>query len=176
MKQLQLDRRDQVTLVCAGLVVMLVLFMAVYLPTGPMKNYREAERALRDAQEQLNMWQMQKQEQLARLESQESFQQRLAARPGNFQLISFLDQMLIETGLKGREELSTPRDRAARDRPNNPMAELQLTGVSLEELVNFLHRVHSSGNLVAVYQINNIGPSRDERGLDLNLTFVTVAA
>ena len=171
----QLEKRDQIALVCAGLVLVLVLFMAFYLPSGPMRKHQEAERALRDARQQLSMWQMQKQEQLARLESQEEFRQRLAARPRNFQLISFLDQMIIETGLKGREDLRTSRDRLAQTQRNLPMADLELSGISLEELVNFLHRVHSSGNLVAVYRIGHITPARDKRGLDLSLTFVTVS-
>jgi type II secretory pathway component PulM len=172
MKPLQLDRRDKIAMVCAGLVLLLVLFMALYLPSGPLRKHQEAQRALNNARQQLTMWQQQKQEQLGRLESQEEFQQRLAARPRNFQLISFVDQMLIETGLKGREELSTSRDRAAQQQP---MADLKLNGVSLEELVNLLHRIHSSGNLVAVYKIDHIRPARDERGLDLSLTLVTVS-
>lgn len=172
MKPTQLERRDQIALACAALVVLLVLFMAFYLPAGPLKKYRNAERALKDAHSNLTMWQQQKQEQLARLKSQESFQQRLSARPKPFNMLSFLEQTLRESNLNQRYELNTSRDR--RSTPTQPMADLELRGVGLEELVNFLHRIYSSGNLVAVYEVDYIRPTREQKGLDVKMTLVTV--
>ncbi|MBI2433953.1 MAG: hypothetical protein HYV26_13885 [Candidatus Hydrogenedentes bacterium] len=172
MNSLKLEKRDTVAIICASLVLLLVLFMAFYLPVGPMKKYRQAQNELNNTRNELHNLQQLKQEELTRLQSQDELRQRLSTRPKSFDLIPFVDQVLRETALNQRAELSSSRSRANTSR--QPMAELELKGVSLEELVTFLHRIYDSNNLVAIYQVDHIRPAQDNKGLDLSLKLVTL--
>ncbi len=169
-----LEPRDRVAILCASLVILLVVGRAFYLPAVPLKHYQKSQQALAQNQDQLRSLQQLKQEELARLESQDDFRKRLETRPKTFDLLGYTDELLRQTKLKDRAKLNTSRSRASTS--IEPMAELEMTGVSLVEIVDFLHRIYGSGNLVAVYEIDHIRPAKDNKGLDLSLTLVTVKA
>jgi len=172
MNTLQLEKRDKISLACAAVAVLLVVFMLLYLPAGPLKNHQEAEAELRSIRDQVGMLQSLKQEEEARLRSQEAFVEQLNARPRSFDFTNFVDQALRETNLHQRYQLSTHTSRQAT--ANQPMLDVDLQGVNLDELVSFLHRIYTSGNLIAVYEVNRIEPAVDQRGLDFKLVLVTV--
>ena len=78
----------------------------------------------------------------------------LQTRPRNFDLFSFSEGLLKETGLIERATLESGATR--RTSANQPMVTLRLSGINLRELIDFLHKVYASGNAVVVYDLDRV--------------------
>jgi len=167
-----LDAREKLGLVFSGLTLALVLGMLVYVPNGPRKDFLQSQTDLKQARHQLVMTQKMKAEEEARLRSQEALMAKLEARPPTFDFFSFVNRILRQTNLTGRAKLDNYRARTVS--PKQPMVQLKLQGVSLKELVDFLHQIYSSGNLVALYKMDRLYPALNNQGLDCDLTLVTL--
>ena len=79
-----------------------------------------------------------------------------------------------EAGLSARAKLGN--DQSARNKkewPKHPMVELELTGVSLNEVVELLYKVRSSKNLVSIYKLE-MEPAVRDKGLRCEITFVSI--
>lgn len=48
--------------------------------------------------------------------------------------------------------------------------ELSVTGASLEEVVQLLHKIFSSNSMVIVQDLRELGPSKQGKGLDCRVT------
>jgi hypothetical protein len=169
---IQLDKREKLGLFFGGLALLLVLFMLLYIPTGPSKNYAESLRLLEDAREELLFAQIEKIAEEERLRSQEELRALLEKRPANFDFFSFVNNALRKANLTDRAQLENYRTRQSI--AQQPMLNLRLQGVSLEELVDFFHQIYSSGNLVAVYKVDRLRPMANNKGLDCDITLVTL--
>lgn len=167
-----LDKREQAGMIFGGLGVVCVLFMLAFIPLGPMKNFRESQAQILQAENDLQLARSLKIDEEVRLQSQEAFMQRLKARPANFDFVSFVSQTLRDSDLMGRAQVENYRTRQSS--AVQPMVQCQLQGIRLEELVDLLHRVYASENLVAVFKVDRLEPSPTGKGLDCDLTFVTV--
>jgi hypothetical protein len=55
------------------------------------------------------------------------------------------------------------------------MLQLKLNGISLQELIDFLHKIYTSKNLVVVYRVESLKPTPDNKGLDYNVVFMSPA-
>ena len=170
MKQLTLSKREQAEILLAGILAILVVFLAMFLKAVPVTRYQQAEQNLEGLKDRLASLQTLKREEERELESQEAFRQRLEARPANFDFFAFVNEALKQAGLSDRAEVRTARE----TKPTQPMVQVQLTNITLDELVDFMHRVYASDNLVAVYEVTEIRPEKDEKGLFFELTLVTV--
>lgn len=167
-----LDMRDKLGLGCAGLAVLLVAGMILYIPTGPQARYIESLRAMKEAQRQLVMSQKVKAEEEARLRSQEALMAKLTARPPSFDFFSYVNRQLQQAKLLNRAKLDNYRTRTSSAK--QPMVQLRLDGVGLKELTDFLHQLYSSGNLIAVYKMDRLRPAVNGQGLECDLTLVTL--
>jgi len=172
VNELNLDQRERLGLIFAATAVLLVVFLLIYIPTGPREKYRKARQQVRSLGEDLKLAALVREEEEQRLKSQKTLMERLEARPDNFVFITFIERKLVETQLRDRAELDQYRPRGASAR--QPMVKLRLENVSLEELVNFLHEVYSSQNVVALYQLRKLEPAPNNRGLDCDMTLVTL--
>jgi len=172
MKALKLDRREQAGLASGILALLLVLALLAYIPSGPRKKYLQSHQELLALQNELSTIEMLKVEELARLNGQKILMERLAARPQNFDLFSFVDRTLRECNLKEGSQLENASSR--RLIANQPMVDLSLTNVSLQDLVDFLHKIYASKNLVALYKLDQLRPASREKGLDCEMTLVTM--
>lgn len=171
--KLNLDFKEKVALFVGVLALILVLILAAYVPMGPRKWYLESQRNLESAKEDLQLQQLFKQEEAERLNRQKALMEKLEGRPADFSLFAYLDALLTTTNLRGRAELEPYRTKDAS--PKQPMVQLRLREVSLEELVGFIYEVYGSGNLIAVYKMDYLRPAPAENGLDCDITFVTLA-
>ena len=54
------------------------------------------------------------------------------------------------------------------------MVQLRLQGVAFEQLVDFLHQIYSGDRLIALYKLDFLRPSPTEKGLDCDITLVTL--
>lgn len=169
---IQLDKREKTGLFFGGLAFLLVIFMMLYIPMGPSKNYAESLRRLENAREELMFAQIEKTAEEERLRSQEALRVLLESRSASFDFFSFVNNALRRANLTDRAQLENFRTRQST--AQQPMLNLRLQGVSLKELVDFFHHIYSSGNLVAVYKIDRIRPSTGSKGLDCEITLVTL--
>ena len=169
---LNLDLREKIALSLGILATLLVVILAIYVPTGPRKWYAESERELALLREELELQELFRQEEEDRLNRQKVLMEKLEGRPDNFSLFTYVDNLLNSTGLRGRAQLEQyrPRNISAKQ----PMVQLRLQGVAFEELIDFLFKVYSANNLIAVYKMDYLRPAPTDRGLDCDITFVTL--
>ncbi len=170
--KINLDVREKFALGLGLLALLLVIALAVYVPLGPRKGYLASEKELASLRSELELQILFKMEEAARLEKQKALMEKLEVRPAGFSLFTHVDNLLTGTGLRGRAQLEQFRPRDAS--PRQPMVQLRLQGVSLEELVDFLHRIYEGNNLIAAYKMDYLRPSPTEKGLDCDITFVTL--
>lgn len=167
-----LDKRDKGTLLFAGLFLLLALFMAVYVPMSLGKRYSAAKDQLEQKQQELQLARLDLLAEEDRVRRQEKLLAVLNARDPRFDLFSFVNGALKETKLNDRAKLEiAPTTRNSS--PNHPMVELELTGVSLEEVIELFYKVGGSKNLIAVHKMA-IEPAVRNRGLKCEVTFVTL--
>lgn len=169
---LNLDLKEKVALTLGLLAVALVVVLAIYVPLGPRKWYLESQEDLVARQEELKMQLLFKADEAERLRKQKVLMEKIESRPPDFSLFTFLDNLLNTTKLRGRAQLDQYKARNLS--PKQPMVQLRLQGVSFEELVDFLYKIYSSGNLIAVYKMDYLRPSPTEKGLDCDITFATL--
>jgi len=167
-----LDKRERGTVFFAALFLLLAAFMLFYVPGTWGNRFQQAKQRVAEKQQELQLAQLEKMEEVERVERQESMLAILNARDPRFDLFSFINRSVGEAGLKERARLENGR-RPRGFSEKHPLVDLELTGVSLEELVNFLHAVRNSNNLVAVYKMA-LEPTPREQGLRCEITFVTV--
>ncbi len=169
-----LSRREQIGLACGIVALLLVVFMLIYVPMGPKKRYERSLSDLESLRNQLRVTRLLKADEAARLRNQAPLMKRLEARPANFELFSAVDKLLKNHNLKDRASLKD--DRGRNQSPKQLRVRLELEGVSLAELVDFLYTVHASENLMAVYKVNRLTPHARNQGLDCDLVLVSVKA
>jgi len=169
-----LDTREKGTLVFAALFLALTLFMAVYVPNTWGKRHAAAQSQLNQKKQELQLAQVEKLAEEARVASQQQLLELLDARGASFSLFPFINGMVSEAGLSERAKLGN--DQSARNRqqwPKHPMVELELNGVSLDELVDLLYKIRSSNNLVSIFKME-MEPAVRDRGLRCTITFVSI--
>lgn len=178
-------RRESSPELTIGIVaVAFIVFMIIFIYTGPMKRYRMSEIELADLQQQMNSLQEAEQVEEARLQRQEVLMERLKQRKPNFDLWSFMNTILTETKLKDRANLENYRPRGdwrslstARDVSGDvTMMLLKLNGVTLKELVDLLYRVYASNDLVVMYRLEYLRAAGEAKGLDCSVVFLTPKA
>ena len=161
--------------------VAFVVFMAIFIYTGPLKRYRMSESELADLRRQVNALGKDRQVEEARLQRQEALMARLKERKPNFDLWSFMNTILTETKLKDRANLENykPRGdwRSGREISGDvTMMQLKLNGVTLKELVDLLHKIYASNDLVVMYRLEYLRAAGEDKGLDCSVVFLTPKA
>jgi len=156
----------------------LVVFMCVFIPSGPMKKYNEAKAEVTDLQSQLQLAVQNKKAEETRLRSQEELMGRLRERKADFDLWSFLNAVLTETSLKERAILENYKPRSDKRDALEFVTMVQMTigAVSLEELVDVLHKIYASNNLILLYRLEYLRPANDNKGLDCKIIFLSPKA
>lgn len=169
-----LDTRDKGTVAFAILFLVLAVFMAVYVPNSWGKRYTAAKSQLAQKKQELQLAQLDKMTELERVRSQQQLLEQLNARGAGFSLFPFINSMVGEAGLSERAKLGN--DQSSRNKkqwPKHPMVELELNGVSLNEVVDLLFKIRSSQNLVSIYKLE-MEPAVRDRGLRCEITFVSI--
>lgn len=169
------EKRDQLAVMCSIVAVALVVFMLLFIPTGPLRKFRGSQTEVDDLRQQRQLLRMSVEAERARLRSQEALRERLANRDPGFDLWSFLNTVLAETGLRDQANLDRvePRTRDKNMAQYATMVELSLPGVTLEQLVKLLHRIYNSNNLVVLYKLDYLRPTSGNKGLECSATFLS---
>lgn len=164
------------------IAIAFVVFMALFIYTGPLKRYHMSQTQLADLRLRVTELNDEKRLEEARLLSQETLTERLKERKPNFDLWAFMNATLAETKLKERANLENYKPRgdwrgAGKEATDDiTMVQLKLEGVTLKDLVDFLHRIYASKNLVAAYKLEYLRPIGEDKGLECNIIFLTPKA
>lgn len=169
---LNLDPREKVALGLGIVALSLVAVLAAYVPLGPRKAHLASQETLKSLQDELTLQSLFREEEAVRLEKQKALMERIQARPDDFSLFTYMDNLLTATGLRSKAQLEQFKPRNAS--PRQPMVQLRLQGIALEEFTNLLHKVYVDNNLVTVYKLDFLRPAAGDRGLDCDITFATI--
>ncbi len=156
----------------AILVLLLVFMFALYIPSGPRKNFMRSADTVKDLHNELILAEGGLQNEQIRLKEQEQLMQILDKRDKSFDLFSFVTNLLKETNLASRAPLENYR--TSRTSAKQPMVQLQINGVNLQELIDFLHKVYASGNAVVVYDMERLQAEKNNNGLECHMKLMTV--
>jgi len=172
MNQLNLDPKERMGLLIGLGALAVVIGLALYIPSGPKLNYERAKVRLENLENDLQLARLTKMEEELRLESQQVLMDRVKGRPQNFELLTFIDRLLVDNNLKDRAQLAYFR--GARASTEQPMVDLRLSNVGLQELIDFLHAMYNSNNLIAMYKLDSLRPANNRQGLDCTITLATL--
>ena len=163
----KLKPREKVV-VAVGTVVLLLIGITPLAQRG-WSAYERSEALVEESRDRFQLaqeWQIAIEEERA---GQKAIRDQLRRRPPRFDLYSFTNLALREEKLQERATLNT-------ESLNNPALDgvlVELRGISMKQLVDFLHRLYDSGNLIVVQKVDHLRPANDGNGLDLRMTLMS---
>ena len=159
------------------LAILSVVTMAILILFFPYKHYKDSCLTLEDTRSRLAELTMAKNEEMQRLKNQEELTARLKARKPDFTLFSYLNTVLTDNGLKDRADLKevhpNPNDKKNTLGQDVTSVQLTIKGVSLKELVDLLHTIYASENLVVMERLDSLQAAPDNHGIDCTLVLLT---
>ncbi|HNR29261.1 MAG TPA: hypothetical protein PKI11_00085 [Candidatus Hydrogenedentes bacterium] len=174
MRDLNLTPRERLGMLMAAFAVTLVLAGVLYMPAGPLKWYRASTQEVESLQRGLLLAQLSRVDEEQRVEAQKWIKNAMQERGVGFNLMTFLSQVVQQKGLVGRAQLQNQSP--PRGVENVELVNVSFEGMTLTELLDFLHAVYASGKLIVVYNMNFLGPGPHDRGIDCRLSFLTLKA
>ncbi len=167
MAKLNLENREQ-RVVAVGAIAA-VLIVGWMLARGPLDTYRQSKEDLRTAAENLETTRLLHGEILKARNNEELIRKQIARR-GNLDLSSFVSTIVREKGLYERNAEVKAFQRVFKS-DKLVAVQVELKGVSAEELLDVLHRIYSSENLVVLHKLDWIKLALNQQGLDCNMVF-----
>lgn len=168
MAFMKLQDRERRMVIGGGLAALAIVLYLV--GEGPLQAYSESADKLQQARDRLVQAEKLHNSVIRKREEQEVLRQKLASKPG-FDLLQFVAGKVREGGLATRANIDNS-GRAVTGSAELAAVRVGLRGVSLEELVDFLHKIYASGNLVVLHNLDQLEPAADKKGLDCEMTFV----
>ncbi len=170
MPGIELQKREKILV---SLAAICALAVAVYhVSQGPLQAYRNAQEELVDARYTLEQARVLEQEVVEARGSRQALASYLEARSSNFDLFTFVNTTLSQAGVLERAQILNTRG-GLRGVPQGDFdgVTVTLNGVSMEELIDFVHRIYDSGNLIVLSDLSHLRPASDGRGLDTEMVF-----
>ena len=169
---MQLAKREKLLISLAVGVIVLVL--AVQLAIMPFVNKREryrnsVEAKQRDLQEMMLL----RQEYLALQQDSDVVAKRLAGRPQNFTLFSFLEKAAGEAGVKDNIKYMKPSASSTKGPFKESLVEMKLEKITLGQMVGYLKLIESPVNLVNIKRISIQSNKKETQYLDAILQVLT---
>lgn len=168
MAGMKLQDRERRTLIVGGIAA--VLIVGYLVGEGPFRAYGESEEKLGQARDRLRQAQAIHQRVLKNREEQAILREQLRGTPG-FDLLTFVNGAVREGGLAARASIDNT-GRAVTGSNELTSVRVSLEGVSLSELIDFLHHIYASGNLVVLHNLDRLVPASDRKGLDCEMVLV----
>jgi hypothetical protein len=170
MAKIKLDKQERAGLALAGLALFLLAAGLIYIPQGPLEDFRQSQREVTRLQSDLLTTRSILQDENQRVLEQRWIREALEQRPPNFSLFAALEGLKNEVGLKASLSSQSP----PRGAENVELVNMDIEGMSLEQLIDLLHGVYQSGNLIVVYNMGTLTTMADDMGLRCRLTFLTL--
>ncbi|MCK4389000.1 MAG: type II secretion system protein M [Desulfobacterales bacterium] len=103
----------------------------------------------------------------------QGIQQTLSRRKKGFTLFSFLEKAAGEAQVKARIKSMKPSVSSGKGPYKESMVEMRLEAITLEELVGYLYRIESPGDLVNIKRISISGNKKEPGYLDAIIQVLT---
>jgi hypothetical protein len=146
----------------------MVLFMSF---RNKAEALADSESNLQTAQENFNAAQLFRETIISEREGQKVIRTKLKARSRSFDLYNFSNKCITDFKLQNRATLQSV-GLSSRDKAFDGV-QITLKGISLEELVNLLHTMYDSDNLIMMKKMNYLRPTRDKKGLECSLEMLS---
>ncbi|MBW1817297.1 MAG: type II secretion system protein M [Deltaproteobacteria bacterium] len=148
-----LSRREKIMVGSAA--ALLLAISIVYFAVLPFLDKRDAlQRGIRQKERALMEIVALSAEHRAMDGSSNDVRERLKRRAATFTLFSFLESAARETGVKDRIAYMKPSITTGTGPYQESQVEMKLAGVTLKELVTYLHAVESPHHLVSVLRLS----------------------
>ena len=168
------SREKKIVALCAALVLAAVINFLLVSPSVDKRD--ELRRSIRSSQLQLEELRKLAREYDQILKETQAIRKNMGGRAQSFELLPFLSQTANKLNLKNNLTSMRPSRRALGGNLSENLVELELRGVSLENLVDYLHEVEKAGAAVAVASIR-VGPeSRLGGGLNVSMLVTSINA
>ncbi|MFP6584868.1 MAG: hypothetical protein VCD00_20205 [Candidatus Hydrogenedentota bacterium] len=104
-------------------------------------------------------------------EGQRVIQEKLRARPRNFDLYNFAQQSVRRVNLNGRADLQS-KDLASKEGAFGGV-QITLRNVSMKEIIDLMHGLYASNNLILMQRLTYLKPSPDGKGLECAVVMIS---
>lgn len=172
MAKRKLQSRERFLII--GALAIATLILAVPRGQALARDYEQARSQGREASHRLREMRELRALILEDRSNQRIIMDRVEARQPNFDLYSYTNASLAKFHIYDIARLQSQGSRFA----GGPLdsVQLNLTGVGMKQLIDFLHEIHSSGNLIAMQRLVYLRPSLDNKGLDCEIVFMAPKA
>jgi general secretion pathway protein M len=163
---MRLSKRERAA-IWAGIafILIFVLFRLVMFPFMDQKE--RIERTLNANMKNLAEIRNLKAEYEALNRRAETSKFRFEKRSKGFTLFSFLDKLAGEVGIKENIAYMKPSTTVQKESTYKiSMVEMKLTGINMEQITKFLHKIETSQNMVSIKRLSLTKP--DEKQQQLN--------
>ena len=169
---MQLAKREKLFISTA--VGVLVGILVIQFAILPFVNRRERYRSSlaakqQDLQEMIRL----RQDYLALQQDSDVLAKRLASRPENFTLFSFLEKAAGDAGVKDNIKYMKPSVPTARGSFKESLVEMKLERITLGQMVGYLKLVEQPGELVSIKRISIQANKQETQYLDAVLQVLT---
>lgn len=149
----QLAKREKIMI--SGLIIFLILVFIVFFIFSPLLNSRQRlQNSLEKKQIELQeVRSLAKEYKTLKIHSG-GIEDRLAKRPKNFTLFSFIEKQATITGIKEQINYIKPSTVQSDGPLQESRVDMKLQQITLENLVTFLKRVESPAMVVSVSRIS----------------------
>jgi len=169
---MQLAKREKFFIsMAAGVLVGALIIQFAILPFVDRKErYRKGLAAKQqDLQEMIQL----RQDYLALQQDSDVLAKRLARRPKNFTLFSFLEKAAGDAGVKDNIKYMKPSAPTTRGSFKESLVEMKLERITLGQMVGYLKLVELPGELVSIKRISIQANKQETQYLDAVLQVLT---
>lgn len=169
-----LNRRERIMVSSAA--VFITFFLLIRFVIVPLSGQQaRLEQALGEKKEMLREMISVQKEVAAVSHKMRDAKTGLNGREADFTLFSFLDRLAGEAGVKDTIAYMKPSTEAA-EKGNSRLSivEMKLEAVNLENLVSYIYKIETPGNMVFVQRLSISRQEKDIGGVDAVMQVVTV--
>jgi general secretion pathway protein M len=164
----RLRPRERAFVIVAGVAVLVtVLYMVVIDPL--LKRTATLDRQIVNAQRQLKELYTLQQDYLRQKSVIDRINTQLKQQQRNFAIFSRLEEVARQTGVQNKIQSMKPTISPPNDAYREESVEIKMEGVTLEQLIPYLHQVENSPQLLKIKRLD-IKPRNDNRQI-LTVTF-----
>ena len=171
---IQFSPRDRIALIVGG--ASLFLFVLMQFGVFPLIDHRDQLQRGVAAREKALVEMRDLQGSYRQLHGKaNALVHQLAERRPDFSLFSFLEKMAARTGVKKSIAYMKPSETADEGTLKEMLVEMKLQAIGLRELVEFLKRVESPENVVAIKRISIQEDKKEKGTLDVIMQVITLS-
>jgi Tfp pilus assembly protein PilO len=157
-------------------VIVAVVFMAYHFALRPtMGEIEDLRAAVPRRSQNLETIRMRSREYRRLLDEMESLRLSVAKQPGNFGILSYLEQLAGETGLEKNVAHMKPATAPVGESFIETSVRIELEKTSLKNITDFLGRIESSKALIGVKSLTIRSSPRTAGLLDADIMVTTLS-